>query len=791
MLSTPALGVSATLISAQALAHVLAISPLLAQAAALLLCRSLQCNSLPLEGTPDSPCSAVFLATSSHTQQRNAAKFQVQAQGPPEPTSYADKITQLRARECPQLRDPVYLDAAGAPPYPASLVQRIASDLSTHLYSNPHSRSPSSLATAARIDAVRFRVMRDIFALKDPENWDLVFTSGATASLKLVGDSFDWVNGDLHYLLDSAHTSLVGLRDLATQHGASTHTFSASLVPQMTDRADLVALPLQCNASGRRFNVLLDQILRDRRSRLVLVDAASYLSGSQNWDLSGYSHADAPDLVALSFYKLFGLPTGLGALLVKRATAHATLGSKRYFGGGTVDAITPSHHWTQPRSEIAARCEDGTPNLHAIIALEHALEYYQTTFGDWPTRRAYVAGLTHALHQRLSSLRHSDDSPVVRLYSPRGDEAGPVLSFNVLAPGGGIVPPSEVDRLASVSNIHLRAGRHCNPGFVVCALGASEQALQAQWAAGLACDDAADATSASVRVSLSILSTPADVQALVAFIARFFQHLTPHHHVASSQLLTGEKTALASLGSITLYPIKSCAGQRVAEWELRSSGLAYDRAWAVKDVRSGRVVSQKRHPRMAQIQPIIDVQASTLSLSIAGKHVLTLSLEAAGSGPFARDVVSAHLGVPAHIVPHPPEPPGPGPGRGRTPILYSNESPFLAITSGSLAALDLGAPPFRANFTLDTGADAALAFVEDRASRISIGDAQFGVLGQCRRCQMVSIDQVSGDPRPEVFRRLAQTRRNERGRIIFGSHLAWMRGARVVRVDMPVSISYE
>jgi hypothetical protein len=38
---------------------------------------------------------------------------------------------------------------------------------------------------------------------------------------------------------------------------------------------------------------------------------------------------------ALSFYKIFGYPTGLGALLVRRASM-PLLAGKLYFGGGTV-----------------------------------------------------------------------------------------------------------------------------------------------------------------------------------------------------------------------------------------------------------------------------------------------------------------------------------------------------------------------------------------------------------------------------------------------------------------------
>lgn len=41
-------------------------------------------------------------------------------------------------------------------------------------------------------------------------------------------------------------------------------------------------------------------------------------------------------LQALSYYKIFGYPTGLGALLVHKRALPLLLKKKRYFGGGTV-----------------------------------------------------------------------------------------------------------------------------------------------------------------------------------------------------------------------------------------------------------------------------------------------------------------------------------------------------------------------------------------------------------------------------------------------------------------------
>jgi molybdenum cofactor sulfurtransferase len=62
-------------------------------------------------------------------------------------------------------------------------------------------------------------------------------------------------------------------------------------------------------------------------SYLVVLDAAAY-AATHALDLS----AVQPDFVPVSFYKLFGYPTGLGALLVRKKAARQL--NKVYFGGG-------------------------------------------------------------------------------------------------------------------------------------------------------------------------------------------------------------------------------------------------------------------------------------------------------------------------------------------------------------------------------------------------------------------------------------------------------------------------
>lgn len=136
----------------------------------------------------------------------------------------------------------------------------------------------------------------------------------------------------------------------------------------------------------------------------------------------------------------------------------------------------------------------------------------------------------------------------------------------------------------------------------------------------------------------------------------------------------------------------------------------------------------------------------------------------------------------------PPSPPDSDTeGKERRRILLSNESPILAINMASVRALnkeiaalggkdskEISAAVFRANIVVDTLTtttdDTDLAYAEDNWSRMRIGAHDFQMLGSCRRCHMVCIDQATGAKGEEPFVTLAKTRRFE-GKVFFGTHM--------------------
>ncbi|KAF2200004.1 PLP-dependent transferase [Delitschia confertaspora ATCC 74209] len=117
------------------------------------------------------------------------------------------------------------------------------------------------------------------------------------------------------------------------------------------------------------------------------------------------------------------------------------------------------------------------------------------------------------------------------------------------------------------------------------------------------------------------------------------------------------------------------------------------------------------------------------------------------------------------------------------PILLSNESPILTISRSSLNRLNelikaeggkaAQAEVFRANIVvaenLDCPPGAEQPYAEDEWRYLQIGDQYFEMLGPCRRCQMVCIDQHTAERDQEPFVTLSKTRRFD-GKVFFGEH---------------------
>jgi selenocysteine lyase/cysteine desulfurase len=428
----------------------------------------------------------------------------------------------------------VYLDYTGSSVYPASLVRRHLDLLADGLFGNPHSANPTSLASTQMVEETRAAVLA--FFNADPDEYDAVFTLNATGALKLVGESFPFGPDRPFLLTYDNHNSVNGIREFARGRGApfmyapitdpDLRIDSDSLHEMLSKHAGaggLFAFPAQSNFSG----VLHDLGWIKRAHDLgwkVLLDAAAYVP-TNRLDLSTVK----PDFASVSFYKMFGYPTGVGCLLLRR---DVTDGMRRpWFAGGTVMLARACR--TECETEMgfamqtgAAEFEDGTPNFLMIPAVKLGLEYMTGVGID--RIHNHVLRLTEKLLNGVISMRHANGERLVHVYGPEDLQCrGGTLAMNLFDPSGAAIHPRLVEAQASENGISVRTGCHCNPGAGQTALHIPDEELEELFRGRdtMGRDRfhlvAGGFRQGAVRVSLGIASNEADVGAFIELIGRF------------------------------------------------------------------------------------------------------------------------------------------------------------------------------------------------------------------------------------------------------------------------------
>ena len=138
----------------------------------------------------------------------------------------------------------VYLDYTGGGIYADSQIQQHHQLLHDHVFGNPHSSNPTSLAATQLVQSGRSSIL--YFYNADPAEYLAIFTSNASATLKLVGEPYPFSNG--RYLLTfDKHNSVNGIREFAHSRGAQL-TYIPVPLPNMGVAADKIEFALSCLA---------------------------------------------------------------------------------------------------------------------------------------------------------------------------------------------------------------------------------------------------------------------------------------------------------------------------------------------------------------------------------------------------------------------------------------------------------------------------------------------------------------------------------------------------------------
>lgn len=340
----------------------------------------------------------------------------------------------------------VYLDSGATAQKPECVINEI-DRLHRELNANVH-RGVHYLSEQAtdRFEAARERVRQFIGAASASE---IVFTSGATASLNLVAASWCEANlrrGDNIVVSEMEHHSnLVPWYMAAQRFGAELRVlrFDDSgalrydMLPELIDdRTRVVAVTQASNVLGTRPD--LEKVIAVAHA----VGAIAVVDGCQGVVHGGVDVAALDcDFYAFSGHKLYG-PTGIGVLYGKERLLDAM---PPYMGGGDmVDRVSFEKITYAP---LPLKFEAGTSNFIGAIGLGRAIEWLQEF--DPAEVAAHEQDLLEYAARSLSEIDG------MRIYGNTPDKCA-IISFNVEG-----AHHYDIGMILDKMGIAVRTGMHC------------------------------------------------------------------------------------------------------------------------------------------------------------------------------------------------------------------------------------------------------------------------------------------------------------------------------------------
>lgn len=381
---------------------------------------------------------------------------------------HEDFFNDLRATQFSRLdkKKQVYLDYTGGGLYADEQIETHFNWLKSEVLGNPHSTNPTSQAATKAVEEARAKVLSFFNAT---ENYHCIFTMNASGALKIVGESYPFQDDGVFILTADNHNSVNGIREYCkAKGGVMTYapiqyenlTIDTNSLEQLLDnhairKNKLLAFPAQSNVTGIKHDLnWIDKA--QKKGWDVLLDAAAFVPTSK-LDLQEVK----PNFVSVSFYKIFGYPTGLGCLLLRKDTFQKL--QKPWFAGGTVTlaSVQAPEHFLADTHE---RFEDGTVSYLSIPAVKVGLDFMQNI--DINRLNERIKSLTVYLLNGLENLKHQKGQPKVQVFGKTDlDHRGGTLVMSFFDAEGNKRDFEQIEELANKQKISIRSGCFCNPGI--------------------------------------------------------------------------------------------------------------------------------------------------------------------------------------------------------------------------------------------------------------------------------------------------------------------------------------
>jgi cysteine desulfurase / selenocysteine lyase len=365
----------------------------------------------------------------------------------------ADKfnIDQIRA-DFPVLHQQVnkapliYFDNAATTQKP-----KVVMDALTAYYEQDNANIHRGIHTLAERATSAYELTRKKLAafLNAPSTDQIIFTSGTTAGINLVAQTFGRANvgkGDQIIVSNlEHHSNIVPWQLIAEEKGAEIKVIPVSdegvldieaFKGLLNPKVKLVAVNHVSNAIGT-INPIAEIIsLAHAVGAKVLIDGAQSVA-----HLAVDVQALDLDFFVFSAHKLFG-PTGVGVLYGKCELLEAM---PPYQGGG--EMIKEVSFSGTTYNELPYKFEAGTPNIADVIAFGAALDYVQAIPAE--ALAAQEEALLAYATEKLQSI------PGLKIVGTAPEKIA-VISFVVDG-----VHPQDIGVLLDKFGIAIRTGHHC------------------------------------------------------------------------------------------------------------------------------------------------------------------------------------------------------------------------------------------------------------------------------------------------------------------------------------------
>jgi cysteine desulfurase/selenocysteine lyase len=340
----------------------------------------------------------------------------------------------------------IYFDNAATTQKPKAVI-----DALTAYYEQDNANIHRGIHTLAERATSAYELTRKKLAafLNAPSTDQIIFTSGTTAGINLIAQTFGRANvgkGDQIIVSNlEHHSNIVPWQMIAEEKGAEIKVIPVSdagvldidaYKALLNPKVKLVAVNHVSNAIGT-INPIAEIIsLAHAVGAKVLIDGAQSVA-----HLAVDVQALDMDFFVFSAHKLFG-PTGVGVLYGKRELLESM---PPYQGGG--EMIKEVSFAGTTYNELPYKFEAGTPNIADVIAFGAALDYVQAIPSE--ALAAQEEALLAYATQKLQAI------PGLRIVGTAPEKIA-VVSFVIDG-----VHPQDIGVLLDKFGIAIRTGHHC------------------------------------------------------------------------------------------------------------------------------------------------------------------------------------------------------------------------------------------------------------------------------------------------------------------------------------------